>query len=79
MKTNCTALSIVLGLLSALSVFAQENREVARHAIPVNTGPNEVARFLAGMPVSENSPLAPLMRDPKWQAHAAFFESNFQK
>src|SRR6476646_7238440 len=79
MKTNCTALSIALGLVSALSVFAQENREVAPRAIQVNTGPNEVARFLAGMPLSENSPLAPLTRDPAWQAHAAFFEEQFSK
>src|SRR5213595_131043 len=79
MKANCTALSIVLGLVSALTVCAQENPEVAPRAIPVNTGPNEVARFLAGMPVSENSPLAPLTRDPAWQSHAAFFEEQFSK
>jgi hypothetical protein len=79
MKTNCTALSIALGLVSALTVCAQENPEVAPRAIPVNSGPNDVARFLAGMPVSENSPLAPLTRDPKWQAHAAFFEEQFSK
>src|SRR3954470_12643100 len=79
MKTNWTALSIALGLISALTVCAQENPEVAPRAIPVNTGPNEVARFLAGMPVSENSPLAPLTRDPAWQSHAAFFEEQFSK
>src|SRR6478736_767525 len=79
MKTNCTALSIALGLISALTVCAQRNPEVAPRAIPVNTGPNDVARFLAGMPVPENSPLAPLMRDPVWQAHAAFFEEQFSK
>ena len=79
MKTNCTALSIVFGLLSALMVCAQENPEVAPRAIPVNTGPNDVARFLAGMPVPENSSLAPLTRDPAWQSHAAFFEEQFSK
>src|SRR5438045_8600534 len=79
MKTGCTALSIVLGLVSALAVCAQENPEVAPRAIPVNTGPNEVARFLAGMPASENSPLAPLTRDPAWQSHAAFFEEQNSK
>src|SRR5881392_775036 len=79
MKANCTALSIVLGLVRALTVCAQENPEVAPRAIPANTGPNEVARFLAGMPVSENSPLAPLTRDPAWQSHAAFFEEQFSK
>ncbi len=72
MKTNCTALSIALGLVSALTVCAQENPEVAPRAIPLNTGPNDVAHFLAGMPIPENSPLAPLTRDPAWQAHAGW-------
>jgi len=62
-----------------LSVSAQENPEVAPRAVPANAGPNDVARFLAGMPVPENSPLAPLMRDPAWQEHAAFFEREFSK
>src|SRR6266540_1806072 len=79
MKTNCTALSIALGLVSALTVCAQENQQVAPRAIPLNTGPNDVAHFLAGMPIPENSPLAPLTRDPAWQAHAAFFEEQFSK
>ncbi|HEX3419588.1 MAG TPA: hypothetical protein VHT01_00010 [Candidatus Udaeobacter sp.] len=79
MKRISTALSMVLGLVNALGVFAQGNPEVAPRAVPVNTGPNDVARFLAGMPVPENSPLAPLMRDPAWQAHAAFFEEQFSK
>src|SRR5437879_1273580 len=79
MKANCTALSIVLGLVSALTIFAQENPEAAPRAILMNVGPNDVARFLAGMPVPENSPLAPLMRDPAWQTHAAFFEEQFSK
>jgi hypothetical protein len=78
MKTNPTALSIILSLVTALSVLAQDNPEIPR-AIPVNAGPNDVARFLAGMPVPENSPLAPLMRNPAWQAHAAFFEEQFSR
>src|SRR5262245_19876848 len=79
MKTNWAALSMVLALASALGVSAQQNPQGAPRAIPVNTGPNDVARFLAGMPVPENSPLAPLMRDPAWQAHAGFFEEQFSK
>src|SRR4029077_16352641 len=79
MKTNCTALSIALSFVSALTVCAQKNPEVAPRAIPLNTGPNDVARFLAGMPVPENSSLAPLTRDPAWQAHATFFEEQFSK
>jgi hypothetical protein len=45
----------------------------------VNAGPNDIARFLAGMPVPEDSSLAPLTRDPAWQEHAAFFEEQFSK
>jgi len=79
MKRNLT-LPAVLALVAAmLSVSAQENPEVAPRAVPANAGPNDVARFLAGMPVPENSPLAPLMRDPAWQEHAAFFEREFAK
>src|SRR5258705_5792059 len=68
MKANCTALSIALSFVSALTVCAQENPEVAPRAISVNTGPNDVARFLAGMPLPENSSLAPLTRDPAWRS-----------
>jgi hypothetical protein len=75
----CAALSMIAGLVSAFSVYAQENPELAPRALPVAAGPNDVARFLAGMPVPENSPLAPLTRDPAWQAHAAFFEEQFSK
>ena len=67
---------------TALSGFAQEIPKVAPRAIPVaptTAGPNDIARFLAGMPVPENSPLAPLTRDPAWQAHSAFFENEFTK
>ena len=31
------------------------------------------------MPVPENSPLAPLTRDPAWQRHSEFFEKEFSK
>jgi hypothetical protein len=79
MKRNLT-LPAVLALVAAmLSVSAQQNPEVAPRAVPANAGPNDVARFLAGTPVPENSPLAPLMRDPAWQEHAAFFEREFAK
>jgi hypothetical protein len=71
---------ILLSILAtALSVSAQENAVLAPRALPVAAGPNDVARFLAGMPVPENSPLAPLMRDPAWQEHSAFFEQEFSK
>ena len=80
MKRNL-ALSLIIGLAVAttLSVSAQQNPETAPRALPATAGPNDVARFLAGMPVPENSPLAPLTRNPAWQEHAAFFEKEFSK
>ena len=68
---------IVLSIFaSALTLHAQENPEIAPPAV---AGPNDIARFLAGMPVSPNSPLAPLTRDPAWQQHSAYFEKEFSK
>src|SRR5205809_3117043 len=75
-----TVAKISLSILAtALSVSAQENPEIAPRALPIVAGPNYIARFLAGMPVPENSPLAPLTRDPAWQEHSAFFEKEFTK
>src|SRR4029450_6353405 len=73
---------VAIVFATALSVSAQEIPQVAPRAIPVApavAGPNDLARFLAGMPIPENSPLGPLTRDPAWQAHSAFFESEFTK
>lgn len=72
----------LLFAMVAPTVLAQENPQIAPRAIPVKpagAGPNDIARFLAGMPVPEDSPLAPLTRDPAWQQHAAFFEKEFSK
>jgi hypothetical protein len=41
--------------------------------------PDDTARFLAGMPLPKNSPLAPLTNDPAWQEHSATFERAFAK
>jgi len=38
---------------------------------------NDTALFLAGMPPSADSPLAPLTKDPSWQHHARFFDAAF--
>jgi hypothetical protein len=38
---------------------------------------DDTARFLAGLPPSEGSPLAPLTKDPAWQHHARFFDNAF--
>ncbi len=73
-----TVANVLLAILAgALSVYAQENPQVAPAAPPAVAGPNDIARLLAGMPVSPNSPLAPFMRDPAWQEHSAFFEKEF--
>jgi len=37
----------------------------------------DAARYLAGMPVSESSPLAPLTRNPHWEAHANAMNAAF--
>jgi hypothetical protein len=39
--------------------------------------PNDTARFLAGMPVDADSPLAPLTKDGSWQQHARSFDGAF--
>ena len=41
--------------------------------------PDDTARFLAGMPLPKNSPLASLTADPAWQEHSANFEKAFAK
>jgi hypothetical protein len=76
-KTVAAILLLILASVDHLKICAQENPEVAPRAMPIGAGPNDVAHFLAGMPVPENSPLAPLTRDPAWQEHAAFFEKEF--
>ena len=79
MKRNHTLSAIIALVAAGLSVSAQENPHIAPRAMPVAAGPNDVARFLAGMPVPLDSPLAPLTREPAWQQHAAFFEEQFSK
>jgi hypothetical protein len=48
-------------------------------AAPAPPPPNDTALFLAGMPVPNDSPLAPLTRDPAWIAHARYYEAQFSK
>jgi len=42
-----------------------------------SASPNDTARFLAGMPVDADSPLASLTKDGSWQAHARSFDAAF--
>ena len=67
-----------LGSLIALSIWASTLWLDAQEP-PAPAPPNDTARFLAGMPVARNSPLAPLTQGPAWQEHSAFFEKAFGK
>src|SRR6201987_2886698 len=40
---------------------------------------SDVARYLAGMPVSGGAPLASLTRDPQWLAHSNAMNQSFAK
>ncbi len=46
-------------------------------AVAQGTNPNDDARFLAGMQPSPGFPLATLTRNPNWQRHAKWFDSNW--
>jgi hypothetical protein len=75
---------ITLSILAGLAE-ARDQQQLPRQAPPVAIQqfppppPNDTARFLAGIPVRKDSPLAPLMNDPAWQEHSAFFEKAFAK
>src|SRR5439155_20307082 len=72
-----------------LSIFAHACRALAfgvggsifalAQIAPAQPPPDDTARFLAGMPLPKNSPLASLTSDPAWQEHTANFEQAFAK
>jgi hypothetical protein len=39
--------------------------------------PNDTARFIAGLPPADGSPLTPLTKSPTWQQHARTFNESF--
>jgi len=92
-KTIFTSATLFAVLVSALAIQWPWQRETPRpgltggqpqpsfQAPPRSTlsGADEVARFLAGMPLPKTSALTPLTNDPAWQEHAAFFEGAFAK
>jgi hypothetical protein len=71
------------------SIFAHACRAVAfgvggsifalAQIVHAQPPPDDTARFLAGMPLPKNSPLASLTSDPAWQEHTANFEQAFAK
>ncbi len=75
------ALSALTGSAAARSRHRAPSSETTLEQAPQPSlpPPNDTARFLAGMPLSSNSPLAPLTHDPAWQEHSAFFEKAFTK
>jgi hypothetical protein len=60
--------TVLLSLL-ALSSAPARSAEIAN--------PDDTARFLAGLPLSPDSPLAGLAKDPEWQQHASRFNVLF--
>ena len=46
-------------------------------AFAQGASPDDVAKFLAGMQPSAGSPLTGLTRNPGWQRHSKWFESNW--
>jgi hypothetical protein len=61
---------LLIAVLMVTGASAQNNRLASA---------TDVARYLAGMPVSEGSPLASLTRDPQWLAHANAMNLSFAK
>src|SRR5581483_3656163 len=67
-----TRFSWAAGVLAAAAMMAGAPLRAASDV-------NDTARFLAGMPVGGNSPVAPLEQDPAWKQHAAYFDSAWTK
>ncbi len=59
----------VVGCLFFLTTAAALGAEIATA--------NDTARFLAGLPLSSESPLAALANDPDWEQHAKTFDALF--
>jgi hypothetical protein len=67
-KTMAAALTAVVLAVAPVPAWSAESAT-----------PNDTARFLAGLPPSPDSPLAPLTKDPAWQQHARYFDSIFSR
>lgn len=57
-------------LAAGLAVFA-----LAHGALAADATPDDTARFIAGLPVSAESPLARFTKEDNWQRHAKFFDN----
>jgi hypothetical protein len=67
-RTIVAALTTFVLVLSAAPVRSFESATA-----------DDTARFLAGLPLSSNSTLAPLVKDSAWQSHARYFDSIFAR
>jgi hypothetical protein len=65
--------TVKMAALAAGLIFAATSGALAADTATAD----DTARFLAGLPPSEGSPLSPLTRDPAWQHHARFFDNGF--
>src|SRR5258708_6005862 len=63
-------------IISLVAVLPASSVSGKTSGLPTAT---DVARYLAGMPVSQGSPLEPLTRDPQWVAHSNAMNSSFSK
>lgn len=89
MKTTLSlfiaALALIAFNIPASGKWWRQKPKVADSSQPESVGrpalppANDTARFLAGMPISSNSPLAPLTNTAAWQEHSAYFEKAFAK
>jgi hypothetical protein len=64
-------MKIVLALAASLLAFT------AAPARSADATADDTAKFLAGLPVSQGSPLEPLTQTPGWRAHASRFNASF--
>lgn len=63
--------------IAAIAVFAFTAS--ANPGLSAESTPNDAARILAGMPPSQNSPLARITEDNGWKRHAKFFDTAWEK
>jgi hypothetical protein len=63
----------------ALTLFATMALLAAPARSAEMAAPNDTARYLAGLPLDPQSPLAALAKSPDWTQHARFFDSIFAR
>ena len=63
--------------VAAIAIFAFAAS--ADPGLAAESTPNDAARILAGMPPSQNSPLARVTEDSGWKRHAKFFDTAWEK